>query len=143
MSIFPDDYGKNITAITTTTKSTTQELLKEYAIDDDGEFLLDENNQFTIVESLEAVKVMCWIKLKIQRNRYLSYMDEGNNVKNLLGKDLTYINKNIHQILIEALVDNIYVTSIENIEVTKNEDKYTVEFTIISIYGSYTTQESW
>lgn len=142
MSIFPDDYGKNV-ASTTTKTTTTPELLKEYAIDfDKGDFLLDGNKQFIIVEGLEAVQVRCWLKLKIQRNRYLMYMDEGNNLKSLIGKDLAYINKNIQSILNEALIDE-YVTSVENINVNTDGSTYTVSFTINSIYGSYNTQESW
>lgn len=142
MSIFPADYGKSISVITTT-ESTTPKLLKEYAIDfETGEFLLDGNKKFIIVEGLEAVQVRCWLALKIQRNRYLIYMNVGNNFKSLVGKDLAYVNKNIQSILDEALVDE-YVKSIEDIEVAQDGDTFTVEFTINTIYGSYTKQESW
>lgn len=142
MSIFPDGYGRNINK-TTITESATPKLLKEYAIDfEKSEFLLDENNKFIIVEGIEAVKIRNWLALKIQRNRYLMYMNIGNNLKSLIGKDLSYVNKNIQSILDEALIDE-YTTSIENIEVAQDNDKFTVEFTINTIYGSYSKQESW
>ncbi len=144
MGIFPDSYGSRNTATTSVTTSNSPALLKEYAIDfETGEFLLDKNSTFIIVDGLDAVQVRCWLKLKIQRNRYLMYMDEGNNLKSLIGKDLAYINKNIQSILNEALVDNVYVKSVENINVTTNGSTYTVTFTINSIYGSYSTEESW
>ena len=142
MSIFPDDYSNNPNNKTTT--ATEPKLLKEYAVDfETGEPLLDENNKFIIVEGLEAVQVRCWLALKIQRDRYLMYMNVGNNLKSLIGKDLAYINKNIQSILDEALVDNVYVISVENIEVTQDGDNFTAEFTINSIYGSYSSEESW
>lgn len=142
MSIFPSDYSQNVNKFSTAT-IITPKLLKEYAIDfDTGEFLIDKNNKFIIVEGLEAVQVRNWLVLKIQRNRYLMYMNVGNNLKSLIGKDLAYINKNIKSILDEGLVDD-YTTSVENIEVTQDGDKFTVEFTINTIYGYYFKQESW
>ena len=137
MSIFPSDYSQNVSKLSTTT-TTTPKVLKEYAIDfDTGEPLMDENNKFVIVEGIEAIKVRCWLALQIQRNRYLIYMDVGNNIKSLIGKDLTYANKNIQSILNEALVDGTYVTSIEDISLTQDDATVIVEFTINSIYGSY------
>jgi len=137
MSIFPSDYSQNSSRISITS-TTTPKLLKEYAIDfDTGDILLDENNKFVIVEGIEAIKVRCWLALNIQRNRYLIYMDVGNNIKSLIGKNLAYANKNIQSILDEALVDGIYVTSIEDISLIQDDATVTVEFTINSIYGSY------
>ncbi|WP_238858983.1 DUF2634 domain-containing protein [Clostridium sp. YIM B02569] len=145
MSIFPSDYNqasnksKNVI-----TKSESLPLLKEYAIDfDSGEILTDEKGKFYIVDGIEAVKVRCWLALKIQKGRYLIYPNEGNNLKSLMGKDITYVNKNIQSILNEALVDGMYVTSINNISVEQNGDIFTTEFTINSIYGSYNKEESW
>lgn len=144
MSIFPSSYGSRNITTTRNTTSNTPPLLKEYAIDfDTGKFLLDEYNNFIIVEGLEAVQVRCWLKLKIQRNRYLIYMDEGNKLKSLIGKNLAYTNKNIQSILDEALVDNTYVKFVDNVQITIDGDKCIVEFTINSIYGSYYKTESW
>ncbi|NRT34556.1 Fe-S cluster assembly iron-binding protein IscA [Clostridium beijerinckii] len=145
MSIFPRDYNqasnksKNVI-----TKSESLPLLKEYAIDfDSGEILTDEKGKFYIVDGIEAVKVRCWLALKIQKGRYLIYPNEGNNLKSLIGKDITYVNKNIQSILNEALVDGMYVTSVNNISIEQNGDTFTTEFTINSIYGSYNKEESW
>lgn len=141
MSVFPESYNRNNLKTTSVTTSTTPELLKEYAWDfDTGEILVDENGNFTIVEGLEAVEVQCWLALQIQRNRYLIYYSGiGNNLKSLIGKSSAYVNKNIQSLLDEALVDNTYVTSISDITCTLEDDAMTIEFTVNSIYGSYTT----
>ena len=146
MSIFPSDYtqGNNGTTSVTTTTTSTPILLKEYAIDfDTGKIMLDENNKFIIVEGMEAVKVRCWLALKIQRGRYLMYMSVGNKIKSLIGNGLAYANKNIQTILDDALVDGEYVTSIEDISLTQDGDKVTIDFTINSIYGSYSDTTSY
>ncbi|MBN1079287.1 DUF2634 domain-containing protein [Clostridium botulinum] len=142
MNIFPGDYNirknRNLN-----TEDNTIPLLKEYAIDfEKEEILIDDKGKFTIVEGLEAVKVRCFLALKIQRNRYLIYLNVGNNLKSLIGKDLDYINRNIKSMLEEALIDE-YVKSIEDIKTSQEGNKVTVEFTINSIYGSYEWKESW
>ncbi|NFO31425.1 DUF2634 domain-containing protein [Clostridium botulinum] len=142
MNIFPGDYNirknRNLN-----TEDNTIPLLKEYAIDfEKEEILIDDKGKFTIVEGLEAVKVRCFLALKIQRNRYLIYLNVGNNLKSLIGKDLDYINRNIKSMLEEALLDE-YVKSIEDIKTSQEGNKVTVEFTINSIYGLYEWKESW
>lgn len=142
MNIFPKDYNIRKTTIRSN-ENNTPELLKKYAIDfEKEEILIDDKGKFTIVEGLEAVKVRCFLALKIQRNRYLIYLDVGNNLKSLIGKDLDYINRNIKSMLEEALIDE-YVKSIEDIKTSQEGNKVTVEFTINSIYGSYEWKESW
>lgn len=142
MNIFPGDYNirknRNLN-----TEDNTIPLLKEYAIDfEKEEILVNEKGMFEIVEGLEAVKVRCFLALKIQRNRYLIYLDVGNNLKSLIGKDLDYINRNIKSMLEEALIDE-YVKFIEDIKTSQEGNKVTVEFTINSIYGQYDWKESW
>ncbi|MGN2371835.1 DUF2634 domain-containing protein [Clostridium cagae] len=142
MNIFPGDYNirknRNLN-----TENNTIPLLKEYAIDfEKEEILIDDKGKFTIVEGLEAVKVRCFLALKIQRNRYLIYLNVGNNLKSLIGKDLDYINRNIKSMLEEALIDE-YVKSIENVQATQEGNKVTVEFTINTVYGPYEWKESW
>ncbi len=142
MNIFPGDYNirknRNLN-----TEDNTIPLLKGYAIDfEKEEILVNEKGMFEIVEGLEAVKVRCFLALKIQRNRYLIYLDVGNNLKSLIGKDLDYINRNIKSMLEEALLDE-YVKSIEDIKTSQEGNKVTVEFTINSIYGQYDWKESW
>lgn len=140
MGIFPEDYYNNSTNITTQ-ENTEIPLLKEYAINfETGEPLIDKDGKFTIVEGIEALKVRCYLALKIHKGRYFIYKDVGNNLKSLLGKDLAYINKNIQGLLEEALLDGTYITGITDIITSQEGDKVTIEFTIQSIYGTYTNE---
>lgn len=146
MGILPSDYNRRNTTTTSITKTTsTPPLLKEYAVDfDKSEIIIDSSGKFSIVTGLEAVKVRCWLALKIQINRYVIYPTGiGNNLKSLVGKSIEYVNKNIQSILNEALVDGMYVTSIQNITVTQSNDSGTIEFTVNSIYGSYKDSTSY
>lgn len=137
MGIFPEDYLNNNGRVTAQ-ESTEIPLLKEYAIDfKTGEPLLSNDGKFTIVEGLDAVKVRCYLALNIHKGRYFIYKDVGNNLKSLIGKDLAYINKNIQSLLEDALIDGIYVTGINDVTTSQEGEKVTVEFSINSIYGTY------
>lgn len=137
MGIFPEDYLNNNGRVTTQ-EDTEIPLLKEYAIDfDTGGPLVSNDGKFTIVEGLDAVKVRCFLALNIHKGRYFIYKDFGNNLKSLIGKDLAYVNKNIQFLLEESLIDGVYVTGINDITTTQEGDKVTVEFSINSIYGTY------
>lgn len=137
MGIFPEDYYNNHANITTQ-ENTEIPLLKEYAIDfQTGEPLISKDGKFTIVEGLDAVKVRCYLALNIHKGRYFIYKDVGNNLKSLIGKDLAYINKNIQSLLEDALIDGIYITGINDVTTSQEGEKVTVEFSINSIYGTY------
>ena len=140
MGIFPDSYGSRNTTTTSVTTSTAPDLLKEYAINfDTGQIAVDENGKFTIVTRIDAIEVRCWLALDIQRNRFIIYPSGiGNNLKSLLGKGISYTNKNIQSLLDEALVDNVYILSVTNISVVQTDSTGTITFTVNSIYGSTT-----
>ena len=141
MGIFPEDYLNNNVRVTTQ-ESTEIPLLKEYAINfETGEPLISDDGKFTIVEGLDAVKVRCYLALNIHKGRYFIYKDVGNNLKSLLGKDLSYVNKNIQYLLEDALVDGVYVTGINDITTSQDGEKVTVNFSINSIYGTYSEEK--
>lgn len=140
MGIFPEDYYNNHTNITTQEKTETP-ILKEYAIDfKTGEPLISKDGKFTIVEGLEALKVRCYLALRVHKGRYFIYKNVGNNLKSLFGKDLAYINKNIQGLLEDALVDGTYITGITDIITSQEGDKVTIEFAIQNIYGTYVNE---
>jgi hypothetical protein len=137
-NVFPIDYGSGSGSISSSTSTSTVKLLRTHAIDfDAGEFLVDANGKFSIVEGLEAVKVRCWLALNMQRNRWFLFKNTGNNLKRLIGMSYNYVSLNIQNVLEEALVDGTYVTGISDIVITQTDDNFNVEFTVVSIYGTY------
>ena len=138
-SIFPSDYGSNTSINIVNTKTERPRMLVSYNVDTDtGEIVVDENGKFEVVEGLEAVKVRCWIILNTYRGRWgMISKTLGSKLKDLQGHDKAYVVRNIDDILTEALVDGIYITSITVNSIAQEEDKAKINFTVNSIYGNY------
>ena len=117
-------------------------LLKEYAWDfDKDEIILDRNGKFIIVEGVEALKVRNYLSLKIYKGRFFIYKNKvGTRLKDLVGKSRNYISLRVEEMIYEAIVDNIYVTDIENLEISYINDKVIVTFDVINIYKNYNEQ---
>ena len=139
MNIFPEDYKQNI-GINSFEKNTYKEpeLLKEYAID----FETGEINNTQIVTGLDAIAVRVYLTFLIKRGRWFIYLDHGSHIDTFRGQDVDYARLNVMQILREALVDNIYITDVKDVNLYFEDDDITVEFTVISIYGEYETEQT-
>ncbi|MDU5101147.1 MAG: DUF2634 domain-containing protein [Clostridium butyricum] len=122
-------------------KSSDIPLLKEYAWDFDNDNFLTEKGKFVILEGLEALKVRNYLALKVYKGRFFIYKNKvGTKLKDLIGRDRNYVSLHVREMIEEALLDNIYVTGIENLEINYNNGKITVEFTVLNIYQDYTTE---
>ena len=139
MNIFPEDYKQNI-GINSFEKNTYKEpeLLKEYAID----FETGEISNTEIVTGLDAIAVRVYLTFLIKRGRWFIYLDHGSHIDTFRGQDVDYARLNVMQILREALVDNIYITDVKDVNLYFEDDDITVEFTVISIYGEYETEQT-
>ena len=117
-------------------------LLKEYAWDfDKDEIILDRNGKFIIVEGIEALKVRNYLSLKIYKGRFFIYKNKvGTRLKDLVGKSRNYISLRVEEMIYEAIVDNVYVTDIDNFEINYVNDKVFVTFDVINIYKNYNEQ---
>ena len=117
-------------------------LLKEYAWDfDKDEIILDKNGKFIIVEGIEALKVRNYLSLRIYKGRFFIYKNKvGTRLKDLIGKSRKYINSRVQEMIYEAIVDDIYVTDIDNLEIDYVNDKVFVTFDVINIYKNYNEQ---
>ena len=117
-------------------------LLKEYAWDfDKDEIVLDRNGKFIIVEGVEALKVRNYLSLRIYKGRFFIYKNKvGTKLKDLIGKSRSYVSLRVEEMIYEAIVDNVYVTDIENLEISYINDKVIVTFDVINIYKNYNEQ---
>lgn len=117
-------------------------LLKEYAYDfDRDEIILDKNGKFIIVEGIEALKVRNYLSLKIYKGRFFIYNNRvGTRLKDLIGKSINYVSLHIEEMIYEAIVDNRYVTDIDNLEINYVNGKVVVTFDVINIYKNYNEQ---
>lgn len=137
MNNFPTEV-----AAPTNITNTSIPLLKEYAYDfDRDEIILDKNGKFIIVEGIEALKVRNYLSLKIYKGRFLIYNNRvGTKLKDLIGKSINYVSLRIEEMLYEAIVDNMYVTDIDNLEINYVNGKVVVTFDVINIYKNYNEQ---
>ena len=117
-------------------------LLKEYAWDfEKDKIILDKNGKFIIVEGVEALKVRNYLSLKIYKGRFFIYKNKvGTRLKDLIGKSINYISLRVEEMIYEAIVDNVYVTDIDNLEINHVNDKVIVTFDVINIYENYKEQ---
>ena len=121
---------------------TSVPLLKEYAWDfEKDEIILDKNNKFIIVEGVEALKVRNYLSLRIYKGRFFIYKNKvGTRLKDLIGKSRSYISLRVQEMIYEAIVDDVYVTDIDNFEINYVNDKVFVTFDVINIYKNYNEQ---
>lgn len=137
MNNFPTEV-----AAPTNITDTSVPLLKEYAYDfDRDEIILDKNGKFIIVEGIEALKVRNYLSLKIYKGRFFIYNNRvGTRLKDLIGKSINYVSLRVEEMIYEAIVDNMYVTDIDNLEINYVNGKVVVTFDVINIYKNYNEQ---
>ena len=129
-------------AAPTNIANTSIPLLKEYAWDfDRDEIILDKNGKFIIVEGIEALKVRNYLSLRIYKGRFFIYKNKvGTRLKDLIGKSKNYVSLRVEEMLYEAIVDNVYVTDIDNLDINYVNGKIVVTFEVINIYKNYNEQ---
>ena len=99
-----------------------------------------ETGQLTgkIVEGIEAVKVWAWIALQVPRYRYYVYSwNYGQEYDELVGKGYSaeYMKTELKRMTEECLLQNDYITGIENFEYEKKGDEVSLSFKILTTLG--------
>ena len=92
--------------------------LKEIGWDFEKDNPIIKNNEFLIVEGIEALKVWIYKTIKTTRFKYLIYSNAyGTSIKSFIGKVFTERVKNdFKKEIIEALLINNYIESVSIIE---------------------------
>lgn len=110
-----------------------QYIPKEYGID-------FETGQLSgkIVEGFHALLVWAWLALHTPRYRYYIYSEDyGQEYENLIGKSYSQelTQSELERMTEECLMENPYITGIENFLCTKEEEKVTISFSLITTLG--------
>lgn len=142
MGLFPEEFYNN-----TIKKNQVKEvpLLKDYAINlRTGELLYDESKNAIIVSGLDAVIAQSWRKIRTPRldiendEGYFIYGPNfGSRFHKLIGKGKSYGDAFAYQMLVECLVDGIYITGINNVSTTLTKSNYVIDYTMETIYGNH------
>ncbi len=91
-----------------------------------------------VVEGYDALLVWAWLALQIARYRYYIYSDDyGQEYETLVGKTYSaeLTDSELERMTEECLTENPYITGIENFSCTKNDEKITLAFSLITELG--------
>lgn len=96
-----------------------------------------ENNRITgYTDELDAIKQSIYLILNTERYEWLIYSwDYGLEVNDLYGKDMNYVISEVQRRIIEALLQDDRITSVDNFNFERNRNKLNVTFTAHTIYG--------
>lgn len=102
------------------------------------DFKYDGNGQHIIVSGNDALKIWIYKALMTERFRYLAYSWQyGLEVRPYIGKVMGVQERysEMKRIIIECLMVNPYIKSIDSIEFTAEREKLTVDISLTTIYG--------
>ena len=143
MGLFPESFYNNTLPKKLAKKEKEIPLLKDIKQDiETGKFILDSKGDLIIVEGMEALLQIAVKKLKDERGKWIIYSkDYGSRLYALNGKSSETVKMYAKQFIDQALVDKVYITEIKDLQIIKEEATYyTIEFTIVSIYGNKTIE---
>lgn len=105
---------------------------------DKNDFRYDSNGQHIIVSGNDALKIWIYKALMTERFRYLAYSWQyGLEVRPYIGKVMGVQERysEMKRIIIECLMVNPYIKSIDRIDFTAEREKLTVDIGLTTIYG--------
>lgn len=102
------------------------------------DFKYNGNGQHIIVSGNDALKIWIYKALMTERFRYLAYSWQyGLEIRPFIGKVMGVQERysEMKRIIIECLMVNPYIRSIDSIEFTPSREKLTVDINLTTIYG--------
>ena len=92
------------------------------------------------IDELQAVEQAVFLILTTERYQWLIFSwNYGVELQNLIGKDPEYCIPEIERRIREALLQDDRITAVENFEFELNKRKVLTTFTVINIYGGFTS----
>lgn len=92
------------------------------------------------IDQIQAVEQAVFLILTTERYQWLIFSwDYGVELQNLIGKDPEYCIPEIERRIREALLQDDRITAVENFQFEVNKKKVLTTFTVISIFGGFTT----
>lgn len=91
-----------------------------------------------IVEGYDAILVWTWLALHTPRYRYYIYSEDyGQEYEDLIGKSYSseLTQSELERMTEECLMENPYITGIENFSCIKEEEKVKISFSLITTLG--------
>lgn len=127
--------------LTRTVESSQSELplFREYDWDFENDtFQYNSSGKRVALEGDEALKIWVYKALKTERNQYLAYSTRyGIELKPFIGKVMSVGERysELKRVIIECLMVNPYIKSIDSIEFNANGDKVDCRIELTTIYG--------
>lgn len=92
------------------------------------------------IDQIQAVEQAVFLILTTERYQWLIFSwNYGVELKNLIGKDPEYCVPEIERRIREALLQDDRITAVENFQFEVNKKKVLTTFTVISIFGGFTS----
>ena len=122
------------TSVTENTTETDDEKYKDFYFDETCGKLTGQ-----VVEGVSALKSWIYFALKIARYRYPIYSWKyGSELENLIGttyEDEDLMQSETKRYIEDALLINPYIKSVDDVEVTKEEEKIHITCNVSTKYG--------
>ena len=131
--------GASDNLLATTIDDSDLPVLTEYAWDfEQDKFQYDGNGNHIMVTENKALEVWIYKALKTERFQYLAYSwNYGIELKPFIGKVMGVQERysELKRAIVECLMSNAYIVSIDTIDFTAESAKVTCTVTLTSVYG--------
>ncbi|MFR0929433.1 MAG: DUF2634 domain-containing protein [Monoglobus pectinilyticus] len=104
---------------------------KTYKID------FEQNRIIGMADEVEAVEQAIYFILRTERYKYIIYSrDYGIELEDLYGKQKQYVIPQLGKRILDALMQDDRITSVSGFSFSCEQNKYTVKFTVGTVYGN-------
>lgn len=103
---------------------------------------IEDDKIYGFADGLEAMKQAVYLILNTERYQYLIYSwNYGVELEDLFGQPIPYVMSELKRRIIEALLQDSRITSIEDFELDYKKSKVFCKFTVKTIYGEFDSEK--